>query len=68
MSDDATKLKPCPFCGGEADASIYKDEDLATHNIVDWYRVGCSKCGVFFAIPDGYDGGTAAEQWNKRNY
>lgn len=61
-------LKPCPFCGGEAYTRTRKDEDLATHNIVDWNFVGCMNCDVSFEIPDGYDCGTATEQWNTRSY
>ena len=60
------ELKPCPFCGGEASASSRMDEDLSTHNQVEWKKVGCDSCEVYFEIPDGYDCGTAAEQWNTR--
>lgn len=62
----ADELKPCPFCGGEASASSRMDEDLSTHNQVEWKNVGCDNCEVYFEIPDGYDCGTAGEQWNTR--
>jgi hypothetical protein len=43
------------------------DEDLSTHNVVEWKVVRCPTCDVVaFEIPDGYDCGTAEEQWNRR--
>lgn len=42
MSDE---LKPCPFCGGEAAVSIHYDEDIWSHNSVEWTRVRCSGFG-----------------------
>jgi Lar family restriction alleviation protein len=63
---DAPKLKPCPFCGDDPYTRTIQDEDLSTHNIVDWHFVGCMNCDVSFGIPDGYDCGTAAQQWNTR--
>ena len=62
----APELKPCPFCGGAPYTSTRQDEDLSTRNIVDWKFVGCSNCDISFGIPDGYDCGTAYEQWNTR--
>ena len=62
----AQKLKPCPFCGEPPYTRTRQDEDLSTHDIVDWHFVGCSNCDVSFGIPDGYDCGTAVEQWNTR--
>jgi Lar family restriction alleviation protein len=61
-----TELLPCPFCGGEPSVGARMDEDLSTHNIVEWKSVRCSNCEIEFEIPDGYDGGTAIEQWNTR--
>ena len=63
---EAPELLPCPFCGGEPYTRTRQDEDLSTHNIVDWHFVGCLDCDVSFGIPDGYDCGTASEQWNTR--
>lgn len=60
------ELKPCPFCGGEAYFRSRYSEDLATHQTVLWKFAGCSHCDISFGIPDGYDCGTAIEQWNKR--
>ena len=34
---DIAKLKPCPFCGGEA---------TARKNIANQWIVQCSKCGI----------------------
>lgn len=61
----ATPL-PCPFCGGKPHLGSRMDEDLSTHNIVEWKSVGCRECDVSFDIPDGYDYGTAIERWNRR--
>ena len=62
-----TDLLPCPFCGGPPYTRTRQDEDLATHDIVDWHGVGCANCGIEFSWPDGYEGESAAEQWNKRS-
>lgn len=55
-----TQLKPCPFCGG--DAEKYECEE--TDNIGGWV-IGCKKCGsstkVFFGELVGLD-----EAWNTR--
>jgi len=37
-------LLPCPFCGGEAQLQERMDEDLWSHNIVEWSNVKCSHC------------------------
>lgn len=63
---EAPELKPCPFCGEKPRYSERLDEDLATHNQVIWKTVNCPECDVSFSIPDGYESGTAAEQWNNR--
>lgn len=54
------RLRPCPFCGGEAVICI-KDWD----NRADEYKVACSACGVQqedFTF-DKYE---AIEAWNRR--
>ncbi|CAH0531855.1 hypothetical protein CTH30272_04103 [Allocatenococcus thiocycli] len=50
-------LKPCPFCGGEAEIL----DDLMPY-------VACTECEVSFISNHGYDGDTeyAAELWNAR--
>ena len=53
MQDRDSKLKPCPFCGGEA----------RTWEDFDGWRLYCTKCDATFR------GGTAEElieAWNKR--
>lgn len=50
------KLKPCPFCGGEADFDSYLDEDLVA--------VKCDYCGV--KTPYKSSSEAAAYFWNKR--
>ena len=53
------KLKPCPFCGG--DAIIY----YPAHNTV---AVLCSrwKCGAMISIGDARRIDEVAERWNRR--
>ena len=59
------ELKPCPFCGGEA--------NFLTENFGECVWVKCSVCGVqsskYYknAIVDGKNGeGWAAMTWNRR--
>lgn len=60
------KLKPCPFCGGEATLKKTMDEDLWSHNIVPYYKVGCSECEIWTEFTcKGYEP-SAQETWNKR--
>lgn len=51
-------LKPCPFCGGEAEVNHY-------NHVIEWmYEVRCPYCGC------GTDGNKAEygaiEAWNRR--
>jgi Lar family restriction alleviation protein len=63
---DVVALLPCPFCGEKPYTNTRRDEDLATHNFVEWTDVGCHHCGVSFSLPTrGYDE-TATAQWNRR--
>ena len=34
------ELKPCPFCGGEANVKHH------SNNFIDWWEVECSNCHV----------------------
>lgn len=60
------KLKPCPFCGGEAKLVDYGQEG----DFEDW-DVECEKCGILFVAPGKEEGWVttkeeAAEAWNRR--
>ena len=50
-----TKLKPCPFCGGEASMYIAYD---------DGYYVCCDECGCGLPVYNTEE--EAIEAWNKR--
>ena len=53
-----TKLKPCPFCGGEASIEIYESSYRE-------YSVGCTKCPA--CLEEYYCTEHEAEkQWNRR--
>lgn len=58
VSDNAMteqKLKPCPFCGGEA--SIYVAYD-------DGYCVCCDECGCCLPVYNTEE--DAIREWNRR--
>lgn len=52
-----TKLKPCPFCGGEA-------EYLNNNKFNMLCVVMCKRCGAIIAKVKKH---TAIEAWNKRS-
>ena len=58
------KLKPCPFCGGEAVISVDTDAITDTEGRVWAYTAVCNKCaassGLTFTVEK------AIEVWNKR--
>ncbi len=54
------KLKPCPFCGG--DASIY--EVTSEEENFSGYMVSCDDCGCGTTAFDVQD--MAVQSWNKR--
>ena len=67
------KLKPCPFCGGEAEVYDYESKhdiyDPDTLGYVDTeyytkYGVGCVLCGCIVA--DRNSETEAIEAWNRR--
>ena len=63
-------LLPCPFCGEEPHHREYVDEDIWTHDLVQWREVGCSECNTNFswpvhAIEPGGDDDPVA-RWNTR--
>lgn len=57
------KLKPCPFCGGNAKVETYKHPYGHT-----MYWVGCAneKCDVFPETPGYSERRNAVRSWNKR--
>lgn len=55
------KLKPCPFCGGEATIYI-KDWD----NRADEFRIGCPKCEIS-QLNYRFNLKSAIEAWNTRD-
>lgn len=52
------KLKPCPFCGGDAEMQQGKYQGLST------FYVSCLGCGAQTDLE--YAGEFAAELWNGR--
>ena len=67
-----TDLKPCPFCGGEAEISYYATEqsNLPAGRFVEC--VSCAATGPSFEIQgdapdrDEYTQAEAAAAWNRR--
>ena len=66
------KLKPCPFCGGEAHIAEY--EPRLYHPVMNHpYSVWCSECELAFGWDSDYGGcfdtkDEAAKAWNRRIY
>lgn len=63
------KLKPCPFCGGEAK---HNDGGNSVYGRF-WWRVGCTECSVILADREEWDGShlryppmECVDRWNKR--
>lgn len=65
------KLKPCPFCGGEAlleseadptYAPTFYDPGCANASVVWWCK--CVECGATVALQESEQ--NAAEAWNRR--
>lgn len=67
MSDDP-ELKPCPFCGGEAELSC------GFYNAVDYATVMCTDCGAKICFDSDHDPEltfdameeAAIRDWNRR--
>lgn len=54
-----TELKPCPFCGGEAE--LLENVPYCT------IRVQCKKCGIKTRVmPSNLGENYAASKWNRR--
>lgn len=60
-----TELKPCPFCGGEAELfEIYHYNDSLT-----LFQAGCEACGIHFRgcrDTKAEARQVAIEKWNRR--
>lgn len=52
-------LKPCPFCGGNAEHEIFDDGFFV------WCRVECKPCGVMLTVPY-VAGEEGIKGWNRR--
>lgn len=57
------ELKPCPFCGSEAELRGYEKELTSDENSGYWY-VMCLKCGG--SVYASNDKATVIDRWNKR--
>lgn len=59
------KLKPCPFCGGEA--KLVKISDKMGNLLIMGYKAKCSNCRCS-PRPNNYTGNKqeAIEEWNRR--
>ena len=65
------ELKPCPFCGGEAE--LIKEHECWGHGMFNTsYFVRCKKCGSEGKSGSGYDKEAeqclieGIENWNRR--
>lgn len=58
------KLKPCPFCGGEAEIREWYIKGIANRK---HFRSYCKKCGCECRNNQGYKHiSKAVEKWNER--
>ena len=64
-AEGGKKVEPCPFCGQSPRISKRQDEDLWSHNLVEWTTVSCSDCDVSFSSPPDSER-DAVSQWNTR--
>ena len=60
------KLKPCPFCGGEAQIRplMYQGKDPVA--AISGRTIVCTQCYVILAVSWACDDFQAAEAWNRR--
>ena len=56
------KLKPCPFCGGEAEFALGEEYRQEHEQSNDWVK--CRSCGVETSYFDSRK--ESAEAWNRR--
>ena len=60
------KLKPCPFCYGQAELVTFEDRDSGNWFVE--YFVQCSKCCASGPLGGPFDDGRllAVKAWNRR--
>lgn len=64
--DKKTELKPCPFCGGEADIVIDPDGIKEAETGRFWaYNVVCKQCCATTGLT--WSSERAAKAWNRRD-
>jgi Lar family restriction alleviation protein len=66
MSD---KLKPCPFCGGEAELFLRSCNGVPSGDVVTEAEITCNKCDVKFtrwALNKIWAKKSVIEAWNRR--
>lgn len=61
---DEIKLKPCPFCGGEAEINVEHEEVEDTEKRHWAYNVVCNRCCATSGLT--YLPEKAREAWNRR--
>ena len=64
-SEPVCQLKPCPFCGGEAQYNQILTSTKEKQLDMVWHEIECVKCGA--NIHDGADFETAVKEWNVRH-
>jgi Lar family restriction alleviation protein len=58
------KYLPCPFCGKIPHTGVRQDESLWSHDMADWYHVGCRECDITMSECDNEE--ELIERWNRR--
>lgn len=56
-----TELKPCPFCGREAEIQEEYDDYYGIS-----YAIFCTECDCIFDIPDNRNEENLIKAWNRR--
>ena len=59
------KLKPCPFCGGEARVYLNFVPTSDGLDEVNQYECGCERCGIaFYGL---WERDRVVNEWNRRS-